>query len=102
MQERNIRALYYITHIDNLLSILSQGILSHARVRTEGVQDTTIYLPHLVSKRRERRTSDGKSLWYYANLFFQPRNPMLYNVIIVKPENKDEEFSLRTVSPPTN
>ena len=81
MQERNIRALYYITHIDNLLSILSRGILSHARVRTEGVQDTTIYLPHLVSKRRERRTSDGKSLWYYANLFFQPRNPMLYNVI---------------------
>ena len=81
MQERNIRALYYITHIDNLSSILSRGILSHARVRTEGVQDTTIYLPHLVSKRRERRTSDGKSLWYYANLFFQPRNPMLYNVI---------------------
>lgn len=77
----NIRALYYITHIDNLPSILSRGILSHARVRTEGIQDTTIYLPHLVSKRRERYTSDGKSLWHYANLFFQPRNPMLYNVI---------------------
>ncbi len=81
MQEPNIRALYYITHIDNLPSILSRGILSHARVRTEGVQDTTIYLPHLASKRRERRTSDRKSLWDYANLFFQPRNPMLYNVI---------------------
>ena len=81
MQEPNIRAFYYITHIDNLPSILSGGILSHTRVRIEGVQDTTIYLPHLVSKRRERRTSDGKSLWHYANLFFQPRNPMLYNVI---------------------
>ena len=81
MQEPNIRALYYITHIDNLPSILSRGIFSQARVRTEGVQDTTIYLSHLVSKRRKRRTSDGKSLWHYANLFFQPRNPMLYNVI---------------------
>lgn len=81
MQEPNIRALYYITHIDNLPSILSRGILSHARVRTEGIQDTTIYLPHLASKRSERRTSDRKSLWDYANLFFQPRNPMLYYVI---------------------
>ena len=81
MQEPNIRALYYITHIDNLSSILSRGILSHARIRAEGIQDTTIYLPHLVSKRRERYTPDGKNLWDYANLFFQPRNPMLYNVI---------------------
>ena len=81
MQEPNIRALYYITHIDNLPSILSQGVLSHARVRTESIQDTTIYLPHLVNKRRKRRTSDGKNLWHYANLFFQPRNPMLFKLI---------------------
>ena len=81
MQAPNIRALYYITHIDNLPSILSRGILSHARVRTEGVQDTTIYLPHLVSKRRKGYISDGKNLWHYANLFFQPRNPMLFKLI---------------------
>ena len=81
MRDIDIRALYYITHIGNLPSILSRGILSHARVRTEGVQDTTIYLPHLVSKRRERYTSDGKDLWHYANLFFQPRNPMLFKLI---------------------
>ena len=29
MQERNIRALYYITHIDNLPSILEHGIFSN-------------------------------------------------------------------------
>ena len=81
MQEPNIRALYYITHIDNLASILSRGILSHERVRVEGIHDTTIYLPHLVNKRKERYTSDRRSLWHYANLFFQPRNPMLYSVI---------------------
>ena len=81
MQDSNIRALYYITHIDNLSSILSRGILSHERIRAEGIRNTTIYLEHLVNKRRDRYTSDDKNLWHYANLFFQPRNPMLYYVI---------------------
>ena len=81
MQILDIRALYYITHIDNLPSILTTGILSHERIRTEGIQNTTIYLKHLVNKRRDRSTSIGKTLWHYANLFFQPRNPMLYYVI---------------------
>ncbi|MDE0016840.1 MAG: DUF4433 domain-containing protein [Candidatus Poribacteria bacterium] len=81
MQRLDIRALYYITHIDNLPSILTTGILSHERIRTEGIQNRTIYLKHLVNKRRNRSTPTGKSLWHYANLFFQPRNPMLYYVI---------------------
>lgn len=79
MRHSDIRALYYITHIDNLPSILVKGILSHER--SKGVQSTTIYLKHLVNKRGNRYTSDGKNLWHYANLFFQPRNPMLYYVI---------------------
>ena len=77
----NIKSLYYITHIDNLPSIFAKGILSHEKIRAEGVQNTPIYLMHLVKKRKERYTSDGKNLWYYTNLFFQPRNPMLFNVI---------------------
>ena len=84
MQEPVIRALYYITHIDNLSTILSRGILSHERVKTEGIQNTTIYLQHLVNYRKERYTSVGKNLWNYANLFFQPRNPMLYHAILNK------------------
>ena len=81
MQLPDIRALYYITHIDNLSSILTTGILSHERIRTEGIQNRPIYIKRLVNKRRDRSTSTGKNLWYYANLFFQPRNPMLYYVI---------------------
>ncbi len=81
MQGLDIRALYYITHIDNLPSILAKGILSHERIRLEGIQNTTIYLEHLVNKRGKRCTSDGKNLWHYANLFFQPRNSMLFGVI---------------------
>ena len=81
MQEPNIRALYYITHIDNLSSILSQGILSHARVRTEGVQDTTIYNVDIINRRRNKYTPANKSLWHYANLYFQPRNAMMYRMV---------------------
>lgn len=39
-------------------------------------------------KRRGRTTPSGKSLWDYANLYFQPRNPMLYRVINEK-DKKD-------------
>lgn len=95
MQNPNIRAFYYITHVNNLPSILAKGILSHERIKSEGVQNTTIYLEHLVNKRGNKYTSDGKNLWHYANLFFQPRNPMLYYVI----DNKgDQNITVLRVS----
>ena len=34
----NIKSLYYITHMDNLPSILEKGILSHERIEEEHVQ----------------------------------------------------------------
>ena len=81
MRYSDIRALYYITHIDNLPSILAKGIFSHERIRLENIQNTTIYLEHLVNKRGNKYTAAGKNLWHYTNLFFQPRNPMLFSVI---------------------
>lgn len=88
MQELNIRALYYITHIDNLSSILSQGILSHARIRAEGVRYTPIYNVDIINRRRNKYTPANKSLWHYANLFFQPRNAMLDRLVNPRyPEN---------------
>lgn len=89
----NIKNLYYITHINNLPSILTKGILSHQRIRSEGVENTTIYLKHLVNKRGQKYTSDGKNLWHYANLFFQPRNSTLYYVI--RKEGKENITVLR-------
>jgi O-acetyl-ADP-ribose deacetylase (regulator of RNase III) len=83
-----VKSLYYITHINNMRSILEQGILSHQRIESEGISFTPIYDAAIVSNRRARITPDGKSLWEYANLFFQPRNPMLYRVISER--DKDE------------
>ena len=64
-------SLYYITHIDNLPSILDKGILAHAKIEELNVSSTPIYNIDIVSKRKDKFTPDGKSLWDYANLYFQ-------------------------------
>ena len=76
-----LRGLYYITHVDNLPSILEKGILSHRKVEEEGIKYTPIYDPDIVMNRRDRKLPDGRNLWDFANLYFQPRNAMLYRVI---------------------
>lgn len=81
MKKLYIKSLYYITHVDNLLSILERGILSHARIESMGVPFTPIYDSGIISKRKEKLTPEQRSLWEYANLYFQPRNPMMYRVV---------------------
>ena len=81
MPKLDIRNLYYITDVDNLPSILEKGILSHERIEEERVQPARIYNTDIVNRRKEKNTPDRKSLWSYANLYFQPRNPMMYRVV---------------------
>ena len=81
MLETHIRSLYYIAHISNLSLILSRGILSQRIRSEENIQYAPIADRNIVSRRRDKQTPNGKSLWDYANLFFQPRNPMLFRVI---------------------
>lgn len=81
MKKPNIKSLYYITHIENLPSILSKGILSHKKVEELKVSYTPIYDTSIISRRKDKSTSDRNSLWEYANLYFQPRNPMMYRVV---------------------
>ena len=94
MQEPNIRALYYITHIDNLSSIFKRGILSHERVETEGVQFISTFKGRMDAKkdinkrRRIKPEKNKKNLLNYANLFFQPRNPMMHRAIFETGEDK--------------
>jgi len=81
MKPKRMRELYYITHIENISSILEHGILSHERIENERVKYTPIYDEGIITNRRGRSVPSGKSLWSFANLYFQPRNPMLYRVI---------------------
>lgn len=95
MKRPQIIGLYYITHIDNVPSILKYGILSHERITTENVQYTRIYEEGIVANRQEIQTPEGKSLWHYANLYFQPRNPMLYRVLCKKAVHEVAIISVR-------
>ena len=73
--------LYYITHINNLQSILEKGILSHERIEQLELKYTSIYDEEVVNIRKDKLTPDGESLWHFANLYFQPRNSMLFRII---------------------
>lgn len=90
-----ILGLYYITHIDNVHSILQHGILSHERVLAENIPYTHIYAEDIIANRQDIQTPDGHSLWHFANLYFQPRNPMLYRVKHEKPVNEIAVISLK-------
>ncbi|PJA11277.1 DUF4433 domain-containing protein [Candidatus Falkowbacteria bacterium CG_4_10_14_0_2_um_filter_36_22] len=76
MELSDIEELYFITHIDNLASILKNGILCCNKVQK---------IPHIsiadpkVQERRDKVVPGGKSkLHDYANLYFNPRNPMMF------------------------
>jgi O-acetyl-ADP-ribose deacetylase (regulator of RNase III) len=80
-KKAEIRGFYYITHIENLASILRHGIPSHAQIEARNLPFKTIYDTGIVSNRKDKPTPDRASLWEYANLYLQPRNPMMYRVM---------------------
>ena len=95
MKRPQITGLYYITHIDNVSSILSRGIFCHERIEGEKIEYTRIYDDGIVANRKDIQTPDGGTLWKFTNLYFQPRNPMLYRVIHEKPISKIAIISVR-------
>ena len=72
--------LYYICHVNNLSSILTQGILSRAKIRELDIKHEDIH-DDGVLQLRDKPIDDGRNLQGYVNLYFQPRNAMLYRLI---------------------
>lgn len=78
MQRKEIKELHYITHVDNVPSILQRGILSNQdgqRVPHKSVADEEVQ-----SRRAERTIPGGLHLHQYANLYFNARNAMMYRI----------------------
>jgi len=96
MKRPQAKWLYYITHIDNIPSILRHGILSHEQIETRNIIYTRIYDEAIVTNRQEIQAPNGKSLWSFTNLYFQPRNPMLYRVLH---EKSEDEIAIVAVQP---
>jgi len=94
-KKADIKSLYYITHVENLRSIMEHGILSHRLVEDRQIDYSPIYDPGIVNKRRQRTAPDGRSLWEFANVYFQPRNPMLYRVVHERDVNEIAIIGIR-------
>ena len=78
MERADLTELHYICHIDNLPSILANGILSHRRAQR--YQPTRIASEDVQALRAKRTVPRGQPLHAYANLYLNARNPMLYRV----------------------
>ncbi|MBC7265253.1 MAG: DUF4433 domain-containing protein [Chloroflexi bacterium] len=94
--KRRIENLYYIAPVENLPSILKRGILSHAEIERQGIEAFPVYDAKIVAGRQKRLTPDERSLWEFANLYFQPRNPMLYRLVR---EEKSKSIVVLAVKP---
>ena len=81
MERVDIDEIHYIAHVDSVPSIMKHGILCRYRVglRTD-IQLEEIADPGIVTRRADRKVADGGSLDKYVNLFFNPRNAMLYRL----------------------
>lgn len=78
LNELSIDYFYHVTHIDNLESILNNGLKSH-NMAHDGLLKTEI-ADERVNKRRIRiEPIYERSIHEYVPLYFNPRNPMLYS-----------------------
>jgi hypothetical protein len=73
-------SLFHLTHIDNLENILSNGILSHDLAMSKTPK--RISNDEIVKRRSKKPISPGHTLSYYANFYFNARNPMLYQKVL--------------------
>jgi hypothetical protein len=79
VKRSDVPELQYITHIENLASIVQHGILSHrsaGSMRPVSVADADVQL-----RRSRTRIPGGLPLHDYVNLYICARNPMLYRLL---------------------
>ena len=96
MRVPKVTGLFYITHIENVKSILRNGILSHENIINRKIPYKPIYDEQIVTNRKNILAPNGMNLWNFTNLFFQPRNPMLYRVLH---EKQASEIAIIAVQP---
>ena len=67
--------LYNIQAIDNIPSIMQRGLLSNERASR--IEHVSIAMNEVQARRDSVRIPNGLKLHQYANLYFDPWNPML-------------------------
>lgn len=72
----NQTGLFNIQAIDNIPSIMQRGLLSNVGAST--IEHTSIAMQEIQDRRDAVIIPNGMPLHKYANVYFDPKNPMLY------------------------
>ncbi len=80
----NQTGLFNIQAIDNIPSIMRHGLLSNEKASK--IKHTSIAMQEVQERRDTVLIPNGMALHKYANVYFDPKNPMLYKR---KDENKN-------------
>lgn len=72
--------LSYICHCDNLVSILREGIYCRKKINELNIKHRDIHDDSVLNLRDKIIQPTNKNLQDYVNLYFQPRNAMLYRL----------------------
>ncbi len=73
-----IKALYNIMPIENIQSVLEKGIL--CKERADRLSHRSVAMKMIQDKRENIKIPGGFRLHQYANLFFNPRNTMMFSI----------------------
>jgi hypothetical protein len=78
----NVLAIFHITHVDNLPTIISNGLGCDATASTAGVTRVDIGYSQIKERRARREVSRGPggTLNDYVPFYFGARSPMLYTI----------------------
>lgn len=79
--------IYNIQAIDNIPSIIRRGLLSNERAVS--IKHKSIAMDEVQARRDNIIIPNGLKLHQYANLYFDPRNPMLF-----KRKSQNEEICI--------
>lgn len=80
-RESGYRSLYYIVHVGNLESILSLGIYSNNLINQKGIKHFDLSDNEVQEIRDNIFIGNSINLHDFVNLFFNPRNSMLYRLL---------------------
>lgn len=75
MDRSDVKELYNITPIDNVLSITRYGILSHEL--SSRLPHDSVAMQEIQDRRTNKQIPGARKLHEYANLYFDAHNPML-------------------------
>lgn len=87
--------LYNIMPIANMASVLKYGILSNSSVKNQISNSKSVAMKVIQEKRGAIRIPNGLLLHDYANLYFDPSNPMMYKL---KSFNKQQDVCVLEIS----